>query len=108
MYEYTALIIRVVDGDTLVMDVDVGFGMWRRNESYRLLRINAPEMRYKAGKAAKQFLTKVLAEKGMDATVTTHKSDVYGRFLAEVVLPDGTNVSDYLVTHNHARYKDYE
>lgn len=107
MYDYKAHIIRVVDGDTVVLDVDVGFGMWRRNESYRLLRINAPEMRYKAGKAAKAFLIVVLAEKGMDATVTTHKSDVYGRFLAEVVLADGTNISTYMVEHNHAKYKEY-
>jgi endonuclease YncB( thermonuclease family) len=82
--------------------------MWRRNEPYRLLRINAPEMKFKTGKKAKEFLVALLSEKGLDATIKTEKSDVYGRYLAEVTLPDGTNISTYMVEHGHARYKTYE
>jgi len=106
-YEYHARILKVTDGDTLRMDVDIGFGMWRRNEPYRLLRINAPEMKFKAGKAARDFLIALLAEVGMDATIRTEKSDVYGRFLAEVELSDGTNLSDYMVEHKQAKFKEY-
>lgn len=106
-YEYKAHVLRVVDGDTLRLDVDLGFGIWRRDEPYRLLRINAPEMRFKAGKKAKEFLIALLAEVGMDATIRTEKSDVYGRFLAEVTLIDGTNISTYMTEHGHAKYKEY-
>jgi micrococcal nuclease len=105
VYHYKARLVRVVDADTVVLDVDLGFGCWRVNEPYRLLRINAPELRYKSGKAARAFLTAFL--NGKELEVVTHKSDVYGRYLAELTTSEGVNVSDYLVEHRHARYKDY-
>ena len=107
MYEYKARVERIVDGDTIVLSCDLGFGIWRKSEPYRLLRINAPELHFKSGKAAKQFLIETLAVKGMDCHVTTEKSDVYGRYLAEVELEDGTNLSTYMVEHNHAKFKVY-
>jgi len=44
-YEYRANIRRVVDGDTVDADIDLGFNVWPRNERLRLYKIDAPETR---------------------------------------------------------------
>ena len=45
MYEYNCNIVKVVDGDTVDVDIDLGFGMWLRNERVRLYGIDTPECR---------------------------------------------------------------
>ena len=45
MYEYNCNIVKVVDGDTVDVDIDLGFGMWLRNERIRLYGIDTPESR---------------------------------------------------------------
>ena len=104
MYEYNAKLIRCVDADTCVLDIDLGFYEWRLGQSYRLLRINAPEMNTDARKLAKTALEKFLIGKVLIAQ--TQKSDSFGRFLVELYA-DGKNVSDYLVESGYAVYKQY-
>ena len=50
-YTYNAVITRVVDGDTLVVDIDAGFDIWLRGQTLRLNRVNAPEMKTPEGRA---------------------------------------------------------
>ena len=45
MYEYRCVITRVVDGDTVDVDIDLGFGVWLRDERVRLAGIDTPEKR---------------------------------------------------------------
>ena len=45
MYEYKATIIKVVDGDTVDVDIDLGFDVWLRNQRIRLFGIDCPESR---------------------------------------------------------------
>ena len=45
MYEYKALINRVVDGDTVDVDIDLGFGVWLHDERVRIMGIDTPESR---------------------------------------------------------------
>ena len=45
MYEYKCKIDRVVDGDTVDVDIDLGFGIWLRKERVRLYGIDTPECR---------------------------------------------------------------
>ncbi|MEM7693463.1 MAG: thermonuclease family protein [Pseudomonadota bacterium] len=45
LYIYKATITRVIDGDTVVANIDLGFDTWRNNERVRLHGIDAPEMR---------------------------------------------------------------
>jgi len=45
MYEYRCKILRVVDGDTVDIDLDLGFGIWLRNERVRISGIDTPESR---------------------------------------------------------------
>jgi micrococcal nuclease len=45
LYHYKAKVISVYDGDTIRCDVDLGFGIWKFNEQFRLANIDAPELR---------------------------------------------------------------
>ena len=45
MFEYRCTILRVVDGDTVDVDIDLGFGVWLRKERIRLHGIDTPESR---------------------------------------------------------------
>lgn len=104
VFTYPASLCRVTDGDTVRLELDLGFYIKRLDQPYRLARINAPEMNTEAGKAAKGWLEVFLAGKSLQAQ--TFKSDSFGRFIAEVWM-DGTNVSDELVKAGHAAYKTY-
>jgi micrococcal nuclease len=86
IYIYKAELIRVVDGDTVDLIIDLGFDTSRR-ERFRLYGIDAPEMRTAAGKAAKAWLWEALQplEAIYVQTIqlsTKAKRDKYGRFLA--------------------------
>ena len=45
MYEYKCKIVKVVDGDTVDVDIDLGFGCWLRDERVRIMGIDTPESR---------------------------------------------------------------
>jgi len=67
MYDYKVEIVRVVDGDTVDVNIDLGFGVWLRKERVRMMGIDTPESRTrdkvekKFGLAAKQALKELLA-----------------------------------------------
>ena len=86
IYIYRAELVRVVDGDTVDLIIDLGFDTFRR-ERFRLYGIDAPEMRTEAGKAARAWLWDALQP--LEAIyvqtlqlATKAKRDKYGRFLA--------------------------
>jgi micrococcal nuclease len=86
IYIYKAELIRVVDGDTVDLVIDLGFDTFR-HERFRLYGIDAPEIRFAAGKEAKAWLWDVLQplEAIYVQTIqlsTKAKRDKYGRFLA--------------------------
>lgn len=82
--------IRVVDGDTVEMEIDTGFHC-RYQFPFRLMGINAPEGK---NTEAAQWLRDNLVPSIM--TVETHKPDKYGRWLATIYL-DGASVNSKLV-----------
>ena len=104
MFEFPAKLIRVVDADTVRLELDVGCNMTRREASYRLSRIDAPEMSTPEGKAAKQVLETFIYGKALVAQ--TFRADNFGRYIAEV-WADGTNLSDWLVQNGQAVYRDW-
>jgi len=94
-YSYKAIIIRVKDGDTVVVDVDLGFDIFLKNVDVRLLGVYAPETyrpksteEKEAGMMVKQFVMNRL-QPGTEIVLKTKKDrkDKYGRCLA--VLFDG-------------------
>jgi micrococcal nuclease len=96
MYQYQAEIQRVVDGDTYVIDIDLGLSIWARGETVRLYGVDTPEVygvkkdsdEYVLGKASSDF-AKLLAPKGTLAIVDTIKDtkEKYGRYLAILYIP---------------------
>lgn len=103
MFEYNATVVRVHDGDTISVDVDLGFGVWLKNQSLRLLGLNAPELISEAGKQAQTYLTGLLRP-GQPVTIQTQKDhkEKYGRWLATVLIA-GLNVNQNLISTGHAK-----
>ena len=54
MYEYKCKVLRVVDGDTVDVDIDLGFGVWLHRERVRVMGIDTPESRTR-DKVEKKF-----------------------------------------------------
>ena len=87
MYEYKTNLIKVVDGDTVDVDIDLGFGIWLRNERVRIMGIDTPESRTSDeveklfGKAASRRLKELL---GKSPTLRTQVApdgvDMKGKF----------------------------
>lgn len=107
MYTYKAIVQRIVDGDTIIVDIDLGFGVWLREQSVRLSKINAPEIRgatREAGLVAKDFLSKLILNKWVK--IRTEKGDdKYGRWLATVLVEEDKNLIDInhkMVLEGHA------
>lgn len=102
-YVFTATLDRVIDGDTIQVQLDQGLHTYRA-ERLRLLRVNAPEVHgpsKPAGDAATAYTTDWLA--GQQLVISTYKSDVFGRYLAEVWrTSDGANLNDDLLASGHA------
>jgi endonuclease YncB( thermonuclease family) len=101
-YDYRATVHRVIDGDTIVMDIDLGFGCWLHAQSMRLLGINAREKADAGGPEAKANL-ETLLPKGTTVLLSSVKSDKYGgRYDAIITLEDGTDLAHTLVEHGWA------
>lgn len=85
-YIYNAEVIRVVDGDTVIANVDVGFDMWKRC-NIRLHGIDTPETRTRdlnekaAGNAAKEYLINLLLDHDNKFVLESKGLDKYGRCL---------------------------
>ncbi len=102
MYEYECTIRRVVDGDTVDVDVDLGFGTWRCSERIRLYGVDTPECRTRdaeekaAGLLAKEFVEEAL-HVGGTYTLTTKEKGKFGRYLGTIYLTDKTSINAALV-----------
>lgn len=82
LFTYQAYIERVVDGDTLRVQVDLGFGLWTR-QYLRLRGLDCPEIDTAEGKRAKKFVETELSGVPF-VTISSSKSDKYDRYLADV------------------------
>tara|TARA_E500000178_G_C16846532_1_gene673104 strand:- start:334 stop:789 length:456 start_codon:yes stop_codon:yes gene_type:complete len=88
MYEYKATLCHVVDGDTVDVDIDLGFGIWIKDERVRIMGIDTPESRTrdlvekKFGLAAKKRITELLAEDNivLKTQVARNGEDMKGKF----------------------------
>jgi micrococcal nuclease len=95
MNEYSIEVCRVVDGDTIVVDVSLGFGVTYSSCYLRLLGINAPERGSVGAALATEFLERFI-DAGKVATAKTTKKDKYGRHIADVLV-DGKSASEALL-----------
>jgi len=109
MYEYECTIRKVVDGDTIDVDINLGFNTWINNERVRLYGIDTPESRTrdleekKFGLYAKSVVDKYLPV-GSKQVLVTHLDKVgkFGRILGEFRIYDGeqdrqTTINEYMI-----------
>ena len=82
LFTYKAFVERVVDADTLIVKIDLGFEN-RIRQYLRLRGIDAPELSTEAGRKAKAFVERELA-KAPHVLLTSSRSDKYDRYLADV------------------------
>lgn len=104
MYEYRAKVVSVYDGDTIRVDIDLGFGVSLNNQTVRLGGINSPEMRGEErteGLKAREALREQID--GQEVTIRTAKDrkGKYGRWLA-VVDRKGVNINEWMIDHGYA------
>ena len=111
MFEYKCKLIKVIDGDTIDVDIDLGFGVWLRNQRIRMYGIDTPESRTrdleekKYGLAAKAFLAEMLDDSHL--ILKTHKDErgKFGRILGEVWRTTNfadQSINDYMIEKHHA------
>lgn len=111
MYQYKCKIIKVLDGDTVDIDLDLGFKIILANQRVRMAGVDTPESRTTIveEKVRGQLSKKKLAEKlpvGSWQIIETQKpdsnDDKFGRILGVFILEDGTRVNDWLIQNNYA------
>lgn len=88
LYTYKAKVLRVVDGDTLSVTIDLGFKT-HAVRTLRLIGVDTPERGKPGYNAAKAFATSTVL--GKDVYVQTYKADSFGRYLADVWYREGDN-----------------
>jgi len=111
MYEYRAHVNRVVDGDTVDVDIELGFGVVLTDERVRIMGIDTPESRTSDkveklfGKAAKARLAELLGDVAILKTqIAKDGEDMkgkFGRVLGDFVAPDGRMVTEVMIEEGH-------
>ena len=119
MYEYNAIVDRVIDGDTIECTIDLGFHTWKKVTT-RLEGINTPETRTrdkeekKLGLAAKARLQEIIDMNGNKCVLKVSGLGKFGRALATVhvaslspVVDESSitliNVNEQLIAEGHAK-----
>jgi micrococcal nuclease len=112
MHEYKVNILKVVDGDTVDVDIDLGFGMWLRNERVRVMGIDTPESRTSDkiekifGLAAKNRLISLLGAEAILHTQVSKKGEdmkgKFGRVLGNFTSINGEKCAAVLIREGHA------
>jgi micrococcal nuclease len=109
LYKYKCRIVRIIDGDTVVADVDLGFEVELKGQKIRLYGINTPESRTRnkeekvRGLAAKARLVELL-DTG-EFYLESHDKGKYGRILGVLYQTDDfslCSINQVLVNENHA------
>ena len=109
--EYDVHVVKVVDGDTVDVDIDLGFGICLKDERVRIMGIDTPESRTSDrvedlfGEAAKARLKELMKNGGkLITTEDKHGEDMkgkFGRILGDFKV-DGKLVTDILIKEGHA------
>jgi len=110
LYEYKCIIRRIVDGDTVDVNIDLGFSTVLKKQRVRLMGIDTPESRTRDlveklfGKASKKHLTHLLSEGNI--TLVSHDKGKFGRILGELFVHNEDesviNVNKQMILDHHA------
>ena len=116
-YIYSAQVTKVYDGDTITVDIDLGFGIIFHKQSLRLYGINTPELRgdeREEGLKSRDWLREQILGKEVIIKTYKDKKGKYGRWIAEVWHPsdyrdrkDLKSINTMLVENGLAEVKIY-
>ena len=109
MYEYKALVTRVVDGDTFDCNVDLGMYVHLNNIRIRVLNVDTYEKfgsTKELGTKIRDYMKSLL--EGKEVIIRSYKPDAdlyidsFGRWLADIRFGDefNTNLAEFLIEHN--------
>ena len=112
MHTYKCTILRVIDGDTVDVDIDLGFGIVLTDERVRIMGIDTPESRTRDkieklfGLASKKRLQELLSKHCVLKTeINKDGEDMkgkFGRVLGDFVSSDGRMITEILIEEGHA------
>ena len=107
MYRYRVEVTRVVDGDTVDVDIDLGFGMCYKKQRVRLMGIDTPESRTRDlqekfyGKQSKKFLVELLENQVVE--LLSHDKGKFGRIIGELFIEgNDMSVNQQMIQSHHA------
>ena len=107
MFEYRCKILRILDGDTVDVDLDLGFKVVLSKERVRIAGIDTPESRTrdleekKFGLASKERLKQLLGKTAVIRTMKPDSKEKFGRILGDFIV-DGKSVSEILIEEGYA------
>ncbi|MFZ5987201.1 MAG: thermonuclease family protein [Bacillota bacterium] len=104
LYIYKARVKRIIDGDTIIADIDLGFNVWIKDVRVRLARIEAPNKKNgleQWERSKKALADKLLMEEEIIIKTIKDKEDKYGRMLGEIWL-DKENINSWMVEKGYA------
>jgi len=114
MYQYKGSVIRVVDGDTYDIEIDLGFHT-KRTERFRLMGIDTPETwRPKSeaerthGLKANEFVRRLIEDETVTLSSSKSSAGIYGRYECSIQLKDGRDLATLLKTKGFEKLESYE
>ena len=114
IYVYNAHVTKVYDGDTITVDIDLGFGIIFRKQILRLYGINTPEVRgaeREEGLKSRDWLRERILDKDIIIKTYRDKKGKYGRWLGQIWDKEDDlmafSINDELVNEGLAEFKDY-
>ena len=113
MYEYNSVIRKIVDGDTVDVDIDLGFGVWLKDQRIRINGLDTPECRTSDseekifGLAAKNYVIQNLpvgSRQILKTVIDEDGNDVkgkFGRILGDFVISDKTMLAEQMIVQGY-------
>ena len=109
LYHYKAYVIRVYSGESCIVDIDLGFGIWIRGREILFHRIQAPASSSngkQAAKEARDFLRSLILDREVMLRTVKDRTGKDKPLLAEMVVVtesgETINVNEALVAAGHA------
>lgn len=110
--KYDVRLIKVVDGDTVDVDIDLGFGIWLHDERVRIMGIDTPESRTRDkvedlfGEAAKARVKELFKSEHVKLITEEDRKGEdmkgkFGRILGDFKTPDGRLVTEVMIEEGH-------
>ena len=121
LYNYKAIVTDVYDGDSITINIDLGFGIELKKQKIRLHNLNAPEIRgenREAGIVSRDALREKILNREIFIETIKDKKGKYGRWIGIIWLPftritesEGEssleNINEWLINNNYADYRVY-